>query len=202
MKLDFEKIRGREAGVIGDEKRFRSAVCIALVEGEGDGYDVLFEVRSTEIPAQPGDICLPGGAIEPGETPEEAALRETAEELLIDPEQIEIIGPSDVFRAGSVVSYPFAAIIRDYEGTFSSREVSEVFRVPLSFFAENEPEAYTVSYEPQFGEDFPFDRIQGGRKYGWRKAEQTTLFYRYGKYNIWGLTAEVMRAFAGLLKSE
>lgn len=199
--MNLDRIRGRKAGVIGDEKRFRSAVCIALVDrGDGD-HDVLFEVRSTEIPAQPGDICLPGGAIEPGESPEEAALRETAEELLIEPEQIEMLGPSDVFRAGSVVSYPFVALISGYEGTFSSREVAAVFRVPLSFFAKNEPEAYHIAYEPKFGEDFPFDRIHGGKNYGWRRAEQTTLFYQCGSHTIWGLTAEVMHSFVGILKS-
>lgn len=202
MELDLDKIKSRQPGVIGDDKRFRSAVCIALLQRDGGGYDVLFEVRSSDIPAQPGDVCLPGGAIEPGESPSEAALRETAEELLIDPGQIEMIGPSDVFRAGSVVSYPFVALIREYEGTFSNREVAEIFRVPLEFFVENQPEAFSIPYEPRFGDDFPFDRIQGGREYGWRKSEQITLFYQFEKYTIWGLTAEVMHSFAGIIKNE
>ena len=39
------------------------------------GWQVLFEVRAAGI-SQPGEVCFPGGRIEPGETPEEAALRE------------------------------------------------------------------------------------------------------------------------------
>ncbi len=197
----FGKIKNHKPGVIGDERRFKSAVCIPLIETD-EGYEILLEVRSGMIVHQPGDICLPGGAMEPGETPEEAAVRETCEELCISSGQLQVIGPTDVFRAGNVIIYPYVAILKDYEESYSKDEVSEVFRLPLSFIRNTEPEAYRISYQPVFKDDFPFDRIVGGRNYHWRKMEQETLFYQYRKYTIWGITAQLLRAFARQLKDD
>ena len=195
----FYKIQNHIPGVIGDKDRFRSAVCIALVRGEEE-YEILFEVRSRKILAQPGDICLPGGAIEVGESPEQTAIRETCEELLLKPEQVKIVGPFDIFRAGNVIIYPYVAELENYQNTFSKDEVSEIFRVPVSYFLSTEPEAYQIPYQPTFGDDSPFDRILGGKDYKWRKMEQTTLFYQYNEYTIWGFTAMVIHAFSEMLK--
>lgn len=197
----LDKIRNHIPGVIGDEERFRSAVCIALIPGEEE-YEILFEVRSRKILAQPGDICLPGGAIEEGETPEETAIRETCEELLIDPKQVRIIAPFDIMRAGNVIIYSYVAVLKDYRDTFSKEEVSETFRVPVSFFLSEKPDAYQVPYQPVFSDDFPFDRIVGGRNYKWRKMEKTTLFYQYKDYTIWGFTAMMIHAFSEMLKEQ
>ena len=195
----FYKIQHHNPGVIGDREKFQSAVCIALVRGEEE-YEILFEVRSSKILAQPGDICLPGGAIEDGESPEETAIRETCEELLLNSEQVKMIGPFDIFRAGNVIIYPYVAVLEDYKDTFSTNEVSEIFRVPISFFLENTPDEYKVSYQPVFGDDFPFDKIYGGKDYKWRKMEQITLFYQYKDYTIWGFTAKMISAFTDMLK--
>ena len=197
----FSKIRNHIPEVIGDKDRFSSSVCIALVPGEEE-YEILFEVRSRKILAQPGDICLPGGAIEDGETPEETAVRETCEELLIGPDQVKIIAPFDIMRAGNVIIYSYVAVLVNYQDTFSKEEVSETFRVPISFFLSQEPEAYHVPYQPVFSEDFPFDRIEGGKDYKWRKMEKTTLFYQYKDYTIWGFTAMMIHAFSEMLKEQ
>ena len=61
------------------ERERSMAVLLPLAEGP-EGWQVLFEVRAAGI-SQPGEVCFPGGRIEPGETPEEAALRECREEL-------------------------------------------------------------------------------------------------------------------------
>ena len=194
----LNRIRNHQAGVIGDEKRFRCAVCIPLIPVE-DGFDVLFEVRSGKIPAQPGDVCLPGGGMEPGETPDQTAVREACEELLVKPEQLSVVGPADVLREGNVILHPFAAILTDYCGTYSMAEVAEVFRVPLKFFLENEPDVYTFPMSYRLSDDFPFDRIVGGRKYAWRESIHEALFYEYNGRTIWGFTARVMRAFGLML---
>ncbi len=201
MESLFEKIKNHKPGVIGDEHRFKSAVCIPLIETDR-GYEILLEVRSGKILHQPGDICLPGGAMEPGEKPVDAAVRETCEELCLSYGQVEVIGALDIFRAGNVIIYPFAALLKDYRDTYSEDEVAEVFRLPLSFLTNTVPEAYPISYQPVFRDDFPFDRIVGGRNYHWRKLEQETLFYQYKKYTIWGFTAQVLRAFSRMLKDD
>ena len=199
MKDYLQIIKNHTPDIIGKTRMFYGAVIIPLIE-TNDGYDVLFEVRSSKIEAQPGDICLPGGAMEGEETAPETAIRETCEELLIKPEQIEIVGPSDIFREDRMTIRPFAALLKDYIGTFSTGEVEKVFRVPLNFFLNTEPEEYIIPYKPQFSDDFPFDRIVGGRDYKWRKVEQSALFYQYEEYTIWGFTARIMKGFADIIR--
>ncbi|NEU34154.1 CoA pyrophosphatase, partial [bacterium LRH843] len=57
------------------------AVLVPLVQKQ-DELHVLFEVRAHHLRRQPGEICFPGGKIEPNDsTPQDAAVRETTEEL-------------------------------------------------------------------------------------------------------------------------
>ena len=199
MMLD--KLREHKATLIGMEEFRKYAVVIPLIETP-NGYEVLFEVRSEKIGRQPGDICFPGGKMEAGEAPEEAAFRETAEELLIRPDQLEILGLMDVFLTeyGNLV-YPYAAVLRDYENTYSTDEVAEVFTVPLTFFLETEPEVFyaKVGLEPE--DDFPFDRIHGGRNYPWRKSRRAIYFYSREVREIWGMTARIMKAFVRIIRN-
>ena len=77
---------------IGEETAFRSAVLLPLIRVAGE-WHVLFEQRSTKLTKQPGDISFPGGHIDREDaSPMAAAVRETAEELLIDPRQIHVLG--------------------------------------------------------------------------------------------------------------
>lgn len=195
---DVFKIRNHQPTLIGEEQFFRSAVCISLLAA-GDSYDILFEVRSNKIPDQPGDVCLPGGAVEPGETYEEAAVRETCEELLIKPDQVEILGPSDVHHGSNTLICPFVAILHDYKGTFNKTEVAEVFRVPLQFFMETEPDRYLIDAKVLPSEDFPYELIAGGRNYKWRSRKMEELFYQYDGHVIWGLTARIVHAFCQII---
>ena len=50
-------------------------------------------------------------------------------------------------------------------------------------------------------EDFPFDRIRGGRDYPWRKARRAIYFYSYEGREIWGMTARIMKAFVRILRN-
>ena len=69
------------------EARHEYAVLCPLVE-RPDGLHLLFEVRSAGV-SQSGETCFPGGQMEPGETPADCALRETAEKLA---PQVFVIG--------------------------------------------------------------------------------------------------------------
>ena len=160
---------------------------------------MLFEVRSNQIPDQPGDVCFPGGAVEAGESYEEAAIRETCEELLISPDQIELIGASDIMHIRNMIIYPYVGILTDYKESYSQKEVAEVFRVPLNFFRTTVPDSYLVEAMAQPEEGFPYELIQGGRKYQWRVLKTEELFYQYEGHVIWGLTARMLAAFLKLL---
>ena len=187
---------------IGMDQCHQAAVCIPLLKNASGGYDVLFEVRAATIAHQPGDVCLPGGMVEEGETPREAALRELQEELLLNKDQICYLGDMDKLYTGSrLIMYSFAAEVTEYQNTFSPAEVDEVFHVPLEFFFHTEPKCYITRARVEPGEDFPYDLICGGREYNWRSRKEDVCFYQYEGHVIWGLTAKVIRAFAEVVRS-
>lgn len=178
--------------IIGEGDLRRSAVAIALTEEE----DVIFEIRSERIRHQPGDICLPGGGLEKDETPVQAAVRELMEELEIGREQIRVLAPSSIFVTGLQEIHSYVCRVTGYCDTFQQEEVAEILRVPLSFFLANRPEIHEVVWKPEMGEDFPFDKIHGGRNYGWREHKSRIRFYEYEGHVIWGITARIMEEFA------
>ena len=115
----MEKIRSNTAGRTIEEVssvRRQNAVLIPLVETGGE-LGILFEVRQSGI-RQGGEICFPGGRIEENETAEEAAVRETSEELLIPRDKIEVIAPMHAMTGpGGAKISSCLGILHDYEGT-------------------------------------------------------------------------------------
>ncbi|NLM43563.1 MAG: CoA pyrophosphatase [Clostridiales bacterium] len=161
-----------------------------------NNYELLYEIRSENLKNQPNEICFPGGKIEKGESKEEAAKRETVEELLIDSDDVNIIGPSDIMVTPfNTIVYTYVGIIKNYEYTYNNDEVKEVFTVPLSFFLYNEPQCHyiDVSLAPQ--NDFPYHLIQKGKDYRWGKGKYPVYFYIYKDKIIWGITARITYDF-------
>lgn len=196
-----KKLMNHVPKFIGMDRSHQAAVCIPLLE-HGDGsYDIIFEVRASTIAHQPGDVCLPGGMVEEGEAPREAALRELQEELLLTREQIDYLGDMDKLYTGSnLIMYSYAVEVKEYQNTFSPEEVDEIFTVPLEFFLHTEPKCYVTKAKVEPGEDFPYELIYGGRDYQWRSRKEEVCFYQYEGHVIWGLTAKMIRAFAEAVK--
>jgi 8-oxo-dGTP pyrophosphatase MutT (NUDIX family) len=169
-----------------------------------DEISILFEVRSHELQVQPGEVCLPGGRQEEGESSEECAIRETCEELCIKPSQMDVVGPLDYLNAYSNFTlYPYLCIIDHTaikEDTFNREEVHETFQVPLYYFLENDPIEYTFSVVPEIPEDFPYHLISEDGEYNWRKGINRVPIYKYGNHTIWGLTARIIQRLAQILK--
>ena len=190
----LEQIRIRTAGRSYEEilpvKR-RNAVLIPLVEKEGELH-ILFEVRQAGI-RQGGEICFPGGMIEEGETAEEAAVRETAEELLIPEEKIEEIAPMHVMSGpGGAKIWSCLGFLHEYDGTYSIKEVDHIFTVPLSWFAAHMPRTSAGAMVVETEGDFPFHLLPGGRGYPWHKIPRRFYFYESEGGVIWGITAELL----------
>lgn len=196
-----KKLKHRQVSLIETTECRKAAVCLALLCKE-NGPEIILQVRSSGLEEQPGDISLPGGMLEPGETPEQAACRELEEELLISGEQYEIISLLDVMHTGNLLIYPFLAVIHTYQGTYNKDEVAEIFTVPLRFFMDKEPKMYKILLEVKEPEDFPFEKIYGGKKYGWRKRTENVYFYDYEKYCIWGITAKLIHSFREICEKE
>ncbi|MBQ8646723.1 MAG: CoA pyrophosphatase [Oscillospiraceae bacterium] len=180
------------------ERPRRVAVLLPLLWKDG-GWQVLFQVRAARI-AQPGEVCFPGGHLEPGETPAQAAVREVCEELCVRPEQLRLLGEGDrVLTPAGVEVYPFVGVLSDYAGTFSGDEVAETFTVPLDWLKQTPPLQAEVRTQTVPGEDFPYHLIPGGRDYPWGRAKYGVLFWQYGEKVIWGLTAKVLHRMLPLL---
>ena len=56
-----ETLAQHEPTFIDMDQCHQAAVCIPLLKNQDSSYDVLFEVRSSTIAHQPGDVCLPAG---------------------------------------------------------------------------------------------------------------------------------------------
>jgi coenzyme A diphosphatase NUDT7 len=175
-----------------------SSVLIPLIEERGEVY-VLYEVRSAHI-TQPLEVCFPGGRLEKHEKRKKAALRETCEELLVDEKNVEIISALDghISVNGRVI-WPFIGILHDYHNTFSKDEVDHVFKVPLSYFLNNEPEVHKMVYKPFLEENFPYELV-GGKDYPFMTMKRDLLFYQYDGEVIWGITAEITYKFIQKMK--
>lgn len=197
-----DKLKNRSVSLIEAKECRKASVCVALLLTENSAPEIILQVRAPGLEEQPGDISLPGGMIEPGETPRQAACRELEEELEITKEQYELAAALDIMHTGNLLIYPFLAIVKEYHGTFNASEVAEIFTVPLRWFRENEPEIYEIRLEVREPEDFPFERIYGGKKYGWRRRTETVLFYQYEERCIWGITAKLLRSFVEICRKE
>lgn len=112
------------------------AVVLPVVFGV-DGVDLLIEVRAAGI-SQAGDPCFPGGRIEPGEAPAEAAARELEEELGLHVDAARFLGqlPTVQTYLGSKTNVFVCTVSPDEaENTNPAQaEVSELMRVPLAYF--------------------------------------------------------------------
>jgi 8-oxo-dGTP pyrophosphatase MutT (NUDIX family) len=73
-----------------DETLRRSAVLVLFAEGDR-GPDVLLQQRSDDLRHHAGQPAFPGGGIDPGEGPVEAALREAVEEVGLDPTGVDVL---------------------------------------------------------------------------------------------------------------
>lgn len=215
LDLIRQTCQSHQAGPINAVHRF--AVLIPLVERQDGSVDILFETRAVDLDAQPGEICFPGGAMEEGESPLETALRETCEEIGVQPDDIEILGQMDTLNNASLSIEVFAGLLKNvtvqgedrqadgqvqrFSGlTLSGDEVEDVFTIPLSFFFENKPDTYFVNMEPHVPADFPYDRIGQTADYPWGRYRYSVKVYDWPGRYLWGMTAKIVERFVSLLQ--
>ncbi len=115
----------------------RSAVLVALFERAGETHVVLTR-RSWRLRQHRGEIALPGGRAERGESPVATALREAREEVGLDPaaaRPFAWLSPIVALVSSSAI-WPIVAAL-DGEPTLRAnpREVDRVFTVALADLA-------------------------------------------------------------------
>ena len=205
MKLSDIQYKLNEHRVNGETSYKYYSVFIPLVKTDGETH-LLYEVRSENLRSQPGEVCFPGGRMETDENPRFTAIRETCEELGVTPDQIEIYSEIEsIITPFNVVIYLFVGELKIdsvKDLNFNEDEVQRIFTVPLNYVIKNDPEAYYVTSEFKFPEDFPFHKIPRGKSYNWRNGNYPILFFDYNQEVIWGMTARMTKNLVDILRLE
>lgn len=118
----------------GDEGLRPAAVAVALVADAAQAPCFVLTRRATGLRAHSGQWALPGGRLDPGETPEDAALRELSEEVGLALSGDAVLGRLDDYptRSGFVITPVVVWAGADCRLEANPDEVAAVFRVPLS----------------------------------------------------------------------
>ena len=119
-------------------RRRSAAVLVPIVE-QPDGHTVLLTRRGERLYHHPGQVSFPGGRLDDTDAgPIDAALRETAEEIGLGRERIDLVGVLDGYE--TVTGYgvtPVVGFVRPgFALTLDPFEVAEAFEVPLAFFLD------------------------------------------------------------------
>lgn len=138
--------------------------------------------RPNHVEFHKGQISLPGGAQEEGESLSQTALREAQEEIGVKASDVEVLGkltplyvPPSNFYIHPFVGY----MARRLDFKLEATEVAELFEAPLAALLD----PATVREEDW--------EIRGGI---WRIP-----FYQFGPHQVWGVTAMVLAEFAAIL---
>jgi 8-oxo-dGTP pyrophosphatase MutT (NUDIX family) len=160
----------------------RPAAVLILLYPHVDAWHIPFILRPTDSTVHSGQICLPGGAVEPGETPAEAALREYREELG-DAGEIELLGSLSPWhiRASNYLIAPwigYSAVRPEF--TPNALEVAAYFEVPLKHFLN--PANFGSHEREHRGDRYVFPHFV------WRD------------HQIWGATCRILGEFVAILE--
>ena len=154
--------------------RFRSAAVLIAFTERAEGPGILLLHRPSNMRSHPGQIALPGGGIDPGETPTEAALRESWEELGIHQHDVRVVGTGDVYHthSGFEITPVLGVVPADIEINPNPTEVAQWFEAPAGFLLD------PASHKQQW-----IDREGALRAY---------YEISWQEHRIWGITAAII----------
>jgi 8-oxo-dGTP pyrophosphatase MutT (NUDIX family) len=163
----------------------RLAAALLLVYPHESGAAVALTVRASGLARHPGQISLPGGATDPGETLVQAALREASEEIGVDSAFVRVLGeltPVHVLVSGFTL-HPIVGIAdRRPDFVAAPQEVQEILEVSLHDLRDA-------------------SRIRQGTRIREGVAVEFPYFDLLG-HQVWGATAMVLGEFICLLDGE
>lgn len=174
-------LAGRSRRSLDDPALTCAAVLLPLAFKDG-AWHVVVTQRTRNVEHHKGQISLPGGACEPHDADLLAtALRETHEEIGVPPQAVEVLGALDELPAITHFSVaPFVGVIpHPFAYHLNPAEVEAAVEVPLTFLRE--PTHLRVEQ--------------------WERDGQVhdVLFWDFGPYTIWGLTARIIHSFLELV---
>jgi 8-oxo-dGTP pyrophosphatase MutT (NUDIX family) len=171
--------QGEPPELFGDQRlagvtAFRPAAVLAALTDRGDEPGLLLLHRPASMRSHPGQIALPGGGIDPGENPVEAALREAWEELGINQDDVRVIGTSDVYRthSGFEITPVLGVVPPDLEIKPNPAEVAQWFEAPARFVLD------PANHRQQWTE--------------WEGMPRAYYEILWQGHQIWGITAAIL----------
>jgi 8-oxo-dGTP pyrophosphatase MutT (NUDIX family) len=160
----------------------RAAAALLLVVPGLRGAAIVLTKRAGDLPQHAGQVSLPGGAIEPGEPVEAAALREAQEEVGADPARVRVLGtltPLHIAVSGFRV-HPVIGVCDTRPAlTPAHREVERIVEVPLADLLD--PTSVRRAA-----------RMRDGRPYD-------VPYFAVAGEEVWGATAMIVAEFLALL---
>jgi 8-oxo-dGTP pyrophosphatase MutT (NUDIX family) len=162
-----------------DRPDFRQAAVLLPLYQSEVGPHLILTKRTEEVPTHKGQIGFPGGGIEEGDEDLLAtALRETQEEIGLEPGDVEIIGTLDdtVTVTSRHVVRPFVGFVpHPYPYRLDPFEIERLIHLPILPLLSGAP----------FREEI------------WDRDGQPVVvyFYEYDDDTIWGLTARILKQF-------
>ena len=165
-----------------DPANVRHAACLLLLFPRDDRAHLVLTLRAETLGRHGGQVSLPGGAIEPGESFEQAALREAQEEIGLAPSGVQILGaltPLDVPVSGFRL-HPIVAAAADRPALHASdAEVARILEVPVEQLIDPARLVWRTSKRDDRDVAVPTFVVDGA--------------------DIWGATAMVLAEFLALL---
>lgn len=160
----------------------RPAAVLVLLYPLEDTTALVLTQRHADLKDHSGQIAFPGGRIEPGETPVEAALREGWEEVGVNPAAPDVLGtltdlyipPSDFTVTPVVAAIGERPVFRP-----QAEEVDVIIEVPLPALLD--PAGRTSAVWTIRGQEIEIP------------------YFAFGGFEIWGATAMILAEFLVLL---
>ena len=163
----------------------RIAAALVLLYPGDLGVVLPLTVRASGLARHPGQVSLPGGATDPGETLAQAALREASEEIGLDPSAVHVLGeltPVHVLVSGFTL-HPVVGVMHQRPALIAAPgEVEEILEVSLEDLRDA-------------------SRIRRGTRVREGMAVEYPYFDLLG-HQVWGATAMVLGEFICLLAEQ
>jgi 8-oxo-dGTP pyrophosphatase MutT (NUDIX family) len=164
------------------QKAPRPAAVLLLLYPHESQWHLPLTLRPAHLPDHPGQVSLPGGAVEPGETTAQTAIREFHEELGDDGQPIDLLGalsPHYVRVSNFLVAPWVAAATARPRFVANPVEVEEILEVPLAHLLD----------PAHFGSH---TREREGRTY-------SAPHFLFESHRVWGATYAILGEFAAVL---
>jgi 8-oxo-dGTP pyrophosphatase MutT (NUDIX family) len=171
---------GWKPGFAPDQARLAAALLL-LFPAEGDPV-VLLTKRSSGLPNHASQVSLPGGAVDPGESIEDAALREAEEEVGLSPSAVTLLGrltPLHIPVSGFVLHPVVGAAAVRPAMRAEPGEVERVIEAPVAHLLDPARHHRVQRAIGAYEFEMPYFDVEG---------EQ-----------VWGATAMVLAEFAAVL---